>query len=100
MSLDQMLGLFGLLVGALGGAFGLWWGRKQAARKRGLDERYEKISVKSLAASWKITLVAIYILFILFIFGVKLTVAPVLGILIFIHLAGWTFSIIYYNLKI
>ncbi|WP_066306974.1 hypothetical protein [Bacillus sp. FJAT-29814] len=100
MGLDQMFGLLGLLLGGLGGAFGWWWGRRQAARKRGLDERYNIISTKSLAASWKITLVAIYILFILLNFGMKLTAAPVLGILLLIHMAGWTFSIIYYNLKI
>jgi hypothetical protein len=100
MSSDQALCLLGLLLGASGGAFGLWWGRKQAARNRGLDERYEAITTKSLATAWKITLVSIYILFILLICGLRLSAVPVLGILLLIHMAGWAFSTIYYNLKL
>lgn len=100
MGLDQILALIGLLIGALCGAFGYLWGRKQAALKRGLDERYKMISLKSLANSWKITLVSIYILFLLMIFGLHLSVAPVLGILLIIHMAGWAYSTFYYNLKL
>ncbi len=100
MSLEQIIGFLGILLGASGGLFGLWWGRKKAARNRGLDERYDTITTKSFALSWKITLVSIYILFILLCFGIKLSTAPVLGILLLVHMAGWTFSTIYFNLKL
>lgn len=99
MSMEQLLGFLGLSLGALGGLFGLWWGRRKAARQRGLDERYESITVKSLASGWKITLLSIYLLFILLLFGVQLSVAPVLGIILLIHMAGWAFSVLYYNFK-
>ncbi|MFT4412241.1 hypothetical protein ACLM5H_00140 [Fredinandcohnia humi] len=100
MGLDQVIGLLGLGLGASGGLLGLWWGRKQAAKNRGLDERYEIISSKALGMGWKITLVALYTFFILLNFGVKLSVAPVLGILVLVHMAGWAFSLVYYHLKI
>ncbi len=99
MNLEQMLAFLGLMLGALGGLFGLWWGRRMAARKNGLDERYEKIINKSLAAGWKITVCSIYLLFLLLIFGVQLTSAQVLGILLLVHMAGWAFSRVYYQLK-
>lgn len=100
MNMDQILGLLGIILGAAGGAFGVWWGRKQAARKRGLDERYQVISTKSQAMAWKITLGSIYVLFLLLAFGVQLSSAAVLGVLLIIHMAGWTFSTIYNNLKL
>ncbi|OPA75378.1 hypothetical protein BVG16_21635 [Paenibacillus selenitireducens] len=100
MSWDQVFVLLGILLGLSGGAFGLWWGRKQAARNRGLDERYQVISSKSQATAWKITLGAIYFLFILLICGVQLSVAPTLGILLLIHMAGWAFSSVYFNVKL
>lgn len=100
MNLNLVLGFLGLLLGVFGGLFGLRWGRKIASRSRGLDERYESITIKSLANGWKITLITIYILFILMVFGIQLSVAPVLGILLLIHMSGWAFSIVYYNLKL
>lgn len=100
MGLDQILGLCGLFLGALGGGFGWWYGRRQAARNRGLDERYEIISGKSLANAWKITLVSFYLLFILVIFKVHISAAAVLGILLIVHMAGWAISTIYYNVKL
>jgi hypothetical protein len=100
MSFDHVLSLLGLLFGALAGAFGWWWGRKQAVLKRGLDERYETIATKSLAASWKISLGSIFFLFILLNCGIHLSVAPVLGILLLVQMAGWACSTIYYNLKL
>jgi len=100
MSLDQVGVLLVILLGVFVGLLFLWWGRKQAARQRGLDERFHIISSKSQAASWKITLVAIYILFIMLVCGVKLSAAPVLGILLFVHMAGWAFSNVYYSIKL
>ncbi|MEC0239901.1 hypothetical protein P4H66_08565 [Paenibacillus dokdonensis] len=100
MSLDQVGVLLMILLGIFGGLLGLWWGRKQAARQRGLDERFHIISSKSQASAWKITLVAIYILFILMVCGVKLSAAPALGIVLLVHMAGWASSSVYYNIKL
>lgn len=99
MEWDQILGFLGLLLGAFGGLFGLWWGRKKAAENRGLDERYSSIMTKSFSSAWKITLLSMYILFALLLFGVELAAVPLLGILLLIHLGGWTFSTFYYNFK-
>lgn len=99
MESNQILAILGLLLGASFGLFGLWWGRKKAAENRGLDERYASIMIKSFASAWKITLVSIYILFALLIFGVEMTAAQLLGILLFIHFAGWAISTFYYNFK-
>lgn len=100
MEWDQLLGLLGLLLGLTGGLFGLWWGRKKAAENRGLDERYASITTKAFANAWKITLVALYIQFIIVIFGMDLATVEVLGTLLIIHLAGWAISMVYYNSKL
>lgn len=94
-----MLGFLVLFLGGTGGFFIHMWGKKIAARERGIDERYENNTIKSLANGWKITLISIYILFVLMLFGLQLSVAPVLGFLLLIHMGGWGFSLIYYNLK-
>ncbi|MEH6944102.1 hypothetical protein [Bacillus sp. JJ722] len=86
-----MLGFLVLLLGVSGGLLIHLWGKKIAARERGLDERYENNKIKSLANGWKITLISIYIIFILMLFGLELSVATVLGILLLIHMGGWGF---------
>lgn len=96
---NQLLGFLGLVLGALGGLFGLWWGRKKAAKNRGLDERYESITTKSFASAWKISLAAMFILFTLVIFGFQLAAAQLLGILLLIHMIGWAGSTFYYSFK-
>lgn len=99
MTLEQMLGLLGLLLGISGGLFGLWWGRKKAAQSRGLDERYESITIKSFSSAWKITLISMYILFVLLILGIQLSAVQLLGILFLIHMIGWASSTFYYHFK-
>ncbi len=99
MDFEQIMGFFGLVFGVLGGLFGRWWGRRMAARKNGLDERYETIRIKSLASGWKITVISIYLLFLLLLVGFQLSTAQVLGILLLIHMGGWAFSTLYYHLK-
>lgn len=101
MGWDQLGVLLMILLGILGGSLGMWLGRRQARLQRGLDERYDIISSKSQAAAWKVTLAVIYILlFILIVCGVKLSAAPVLGIVLFFHMAGWAFSNVYYHVKL
>ncbi|MFD1927050.1 hypothetical protein ACFSFY_03115 [Sporosarcina siberiensis] len=99
MEFNQFWGIFGLLLGASGGLFGLWWGRKKAAKNRGLDERHASITIKSFASAWKITLVSMYILFALLIFDVEMAAGQLLGILLLIHLTGWAVSVFYFNFK-
>lgn len=89
MDIQDIWAWIGLLGGAGGGLFGWWYGRHQAKKKRGLDELYEHIWKTSRATAWIITLVAIYVLFTLLLFGVNLHVAPVLGMLLLIHLGSW-----------
>lgn len=98
MSNEQIFGFIGLVIGLAGGLFGLWYGRKMAARKNGLDERTHTIFTKSLASGWKITLLSICILFVLVLLGVKLTAAALLGILLIAHMVGWACSILYFGL--
>ncbi|MNZ79448.1 hypothetical protein D3C78_980520 [compost metagenome] len=102
MNLDQIqiLPLFFVILGICCAGLALWWGRKKSAENRGLDERYQLISAKSQSASWKVTLGVIYVLFIIHLLGVQLTVASTLGILLLVHLASWTFSAIYYQIKL
>ncbi|MFC4597802.1 hypothetical protein [Cohnella hongkongensis] len=100
MSLDQVGVLLIILLSISVGFLGLRWGLKQAARQRGLDERFQMISSKSQAAAWKITLAVIYILFTILVCGAKMSAAPVLGIVLFVHLIGWAFSTVYYNIKL
>ena len=96
---NQLLAILGLILGATGGFFGFWWGRKKAAENRGLDERYENITTKSFASAWKISLGAMYILFALLIFGLQLAAMQLLGLLFIVHMIGWAGSTLYYSLK-
>lgn len=82
-----------------------WWfiwiiiWTKKAAQSRGLDERYEEITKNALANGWKVTLVAIYVFWFLLVFGVQISVAKVLGILLLVHLIGWAGFRLYYQFK-
>ncbi|MFS0816335.1 hypothetical protein ABC382_05070 [Lysinibacillus sp. 1P01SD] len=82
-------GMIGLYGGVIGGLLGWWFGRKKARKNRGLDELYYHIWQKARSYSWYVTLGALYVFFTLIIFGIKLSTAMVLGILLLTHIASW-----------
>lgn len=85
----QIGGLIGLYGGAVCGILGWYFGRRMAKKQRGLDELYEHIWQKARSISWFFTLAAIYILFSLVVFGIELSPAMVLGIIMLVHIASW-----------
>lgn len=95
----NFMALAGILLGIVGGLFGLVYGRKKAAQSRGLDERNVEITKNALATGWKVTLVAIYVFWFLLVFGVQFSVAEVLGILLLVHMSGWVGFRFYYEFK-
>ncbi|WP_421383324.1 hypothetical protein ACOJQI_02770 [Bacillus salacetis] len=88
----QLAGAAGLYGGAILGILGWWFGRRMAKKERGLDELYEHIWQKARSVSWFVTLASIYVFFSLLIFGIELSTATVLGIILLIHLASWGFT--------
>lgn len=88
----QLAGAAGLYGGAILGILGWWFGRRMANKQRGLDELYEHIWQKSRSVSWFFTLASIYVFFSLHIFGIELSTAMVLGIILLVHLASWGFT--------
>lgn len=82
-------GIFGLYGGMIFGILGWWFGRKKAKKNRGLDEVHDHIWQKAKSYSWYMTLAAIYIFFSLIVFGIKLSTAMVLAVLLFVHLGSW-----------
>ena len=95
----NVMALAGIVLGASGGLFGLLYGRKKAAQRRGLDERYVEITKHALANGWKVTLAAIYLFWILLLFDVQFSVPEVLGGLLLIHMIGWAGFRVYYQMK-
>lgn len=91
MGTISVSGLIGLYGGMICGILGWWFGRKQARKKRGLDEVYDHIWQKARSYSWYVTLATIYILFSLYLFGVNLHIPMVLGIIMIVHFASWAF---------
>ena len=87
----------GITLGIIGGLAGLWGGRRAAAKRRGLDERFDLIRTKARATSWFFTLFGVYLFFFLLLLGVNLSVAPVLGIFLLLHLGSWAISVFYYE---
>lgn len=85
----QIGGLIGLYGGAICGILGWWLGRHFAKKERGLDELYYHIWQKARSVSWYFTLLTIYVLFSLVLFGVKISIAAVLGIVLLVHIASW-----------
>lgn len=88
----QIGGLIGLYGGATFGILGWWLGRHFAKKNRGLDELYYHIWQKDRSISWYFTLFAIYVLFSLVLFGINLSIAAVLGIIMLVHIASWGIS--------
>lgn len=88
----QIGGLIGLYGGLLCGLIGWYVGRKKASKERGLDETHKFIWSKARSYSWFATIAAIYLFFSLYLFGVEMSLAMVLGLLIFIQLGVWALS--------
>lgn len=82
-------GMIGLYGGVIGGLLGWWFGRQKARKNRGLDELYYHIWQKARSYSWYVTLGALYVFFTLLNFGIQLSTAMVLGILLLTHVASW-----------
>jgi hypothetical protein len=89
---EQLAGAAGLYGGAILGILGWWFGRRMTAKQGGLDELYEHIWQKARSISWFFTLASIYVFFSLHIFGIELSTAMVLGIILLVHLASWGFT--------
>src|SRR5690625_4295705 len=89
---EQIAGFIGLYGGALMGLLGVFFGRVKAKKERGLDELHDHIWQKSRSLSWYATLISIYILFSLHLFGIPLTISSVLGILMIVHVGTWGIS--------
>lgn len=82
-------GMIGLYGGVIGGLLGWWFGRQKARKNRGLDELYYHIWQKARSYSWYVTLGTLYVFFTLLNFGIELSTAMVLGILLLTHVASW-----------
>lgn len=85
----QIGGLIGLYGGATFGILGWWFSRRMAKKKRGLDELHDHIWQKARSISWYFTLAAVYILFSLVVFGIELSVAMALGVMLMVHMSSW-----------
>jgi|SRR5699024_9648375 len=82
-------GLIGLTFGMISGLIGLIFGRQQAKKRRGLDEVHDHIWKTARSISWYTTLVAIYILLFLALFGLIVSLVKALSILLVVHLFSW-----------
>lgn len=85
-------GLIGLIGGAICGLSGWYFGRRGARKQGELDEVHDHIWQKARSTSWYVTLIALYILFFLYAFGVPLSTPASLGLLLFAHLFSWAIS--------
>lgn len=83
------MGYVGLFGGLLFGIAGWYFGRRRMAINNGLDEVLSYIAAKSRSISWYFTIVAIYVLFSLEVFGLSIGTIPSLAILLFVHLGSW-----------
>lgn len=88
----QIGGLVGLYGGAVIGILAWWFGRRMAKKQRGLDELHDHIWQKARAISWFFTLASIYLLFTLIMFGMELSPAIVLAVIMVVHMTSWGFT--------
>ncbi len=72
-----------------------FWISGRFRKKKGYDEVYERHSQKAHSYAWYATLATILFLFWLTGFtDVSLSTAPLLGILMFVHIGSWGISLI------
>ncbi|WP_404469580.1 hypothetical protein [Sutcliffiella horikoshii] len=88
----QIGGLVGLYGGAVIGILAWWFGRRMAKKQRGLDELHDHIWQKARGISWFFTLASIYLLFTLIMFGMELSPAIVLAVIMVVHMTSWGFT--------
>ncbi len=88
----QIGGLVGLYGGAVIGILAWWFGRRMAKKQRGLDELHDHIWQKARSISWFFTLASIYLLFTLIMFGMELSPAIVLAVIMVVHMTSWGFT--------
>ncbi|MRX54509.1 hypothetical protein GJU41_11045 [Bacillus idriensis] len=88
-SAGAFIGLYGgMAAGLIGWLLGLYFAKK----KRGVDEVFHFIDQKSRSVAWILTMAAIYIFFTLLLFGVDLSPAMMLSLLLFVHLGSWAIT--------
>jgi hypothetical protein len=97
MTVDYGVVIFSL--GILCSLGGWWFGRKKAAERRGLDERYITLWKNARATSWIVTNFSIFFMLILYMAGVPLSVPQTLAILVAIHLGVWGILGVYFSVK-
>jgi len=93
-------GLIGLILGMITASIGLYVGRKQAEKKRALDELHEHVWQKARSVSWYITTATIYILLFLVLIGITISAIKVLSILLIVHLFSWAVAGSYVQLQL
>ncbi|TDL78768.1 hypothetical protein [Peribacillus frigoritolerans] len=95
-SAGAFIGVYG---GMAAGLIGWWLGMYFAKKKRGIDEVFHFIEQKSRSISWILTIAAIYVLFTLLLFGVNISPAVLLSILLMVHLGSWGITKVFLSLQ-
>lgn len=96
----QIGGFIGLFGGLLFGLAGWYFGRKKAADQRALDETHSYVWQKAKSFSWYVTIVAIYLIFILYLMGVTMSIPMILSMLMLTQLSSWAFGGLYISARI
>ncbi|MED2008513.1 hypothetical protein P4V39_10515 [Brevibacillus borstelensis] len=90
----------GLFGGMLLGLLSLYLGNHFAKKKRALDERHHLIRTKARAASWFVTLAAIYLFFVLVLLNAVSSITFILAMLTMVHIGSWGCFVFYYQHKL